>query len=185
MLTWLFWRENSKQFYIFRRCLWYAYTTYYKLTLSCRSTLAPASSSSKTTSVLLFLAASINAEYPNCVVCSETLRTNDQLLPFSLPLQHLAVYSRSIPSWILKKDNTFSLLIIPKYRTTILPTNYTSYYVTVIIFILPYSVGQCLLQPLVAVKQLQSSRPWRQILLHSLQATVWWQTCVYWDTKTL
>ena len=78
MLTWLFWCENSKLFHIFRRCLLYAYTSYYKLTLFCRSTLAPASSSSETTSVQPSLAADAIAQFPaRCVmtdVCIETLR---------------------------------------------------------------------------------------------------------------
>ena len=44
-------------------------------TLFCRSVLAPASSSRKTVSVLLHLAAAVSAEYPSCVMtdmCSET-----------------------------------------------------------------------------------------------------------------
>ena len=100
----------------------YAYTSYYKLTLSCKSMFDPAFSSCETTSVLPPQAASINADSPPCVMCSETLRTNDQLLPFSLSLQHLVVYSRFLPyySWI--QDKTFSLFIRPQYRTTTLPT---------------------------------------------------------------
>ena len=50
-------------------------------TLFCRSMLAPAFSSSETTSVIPFLAANISAEYPFCVMtdmCSETLMTSQK-----------------------------------------------------------------------------------------------------------
>ena len=49
------------------------------ITLFCRPVLAPAFTSSETTSVLPFQAAIISAEYPSCVMCSETMMTSRKL----------------------------------------------------------------------------------------------------------
>ena len=68
--SWLFWR-NSFIFFGSAFDIIYAYTLYYKLTLFCRSMLAPAASSCETTSVLPSLAASISADSPLCEMCSE------------------------------------------------------------------------------------------------------------------
>ena len=91
------------------------------ITTFCRSTLAPASSSSETTSFLLSQAANISAEYPCCVkrdMCSETLMNGSSHTRLSLHVTECDSFVVKIASSMLSTkaplQDPLSLLNTPQ-----------------------------------------------------------------------